>query len=153
MVNVLQATLTLQQSVEDKVKATTEPLFFYHPSLLPFIPLRPPPPPLQEETFKRYKEDEEKRTEMTSHFQMMLTEIQAQIEQHSTRNDKLCHENSNLTDKLESLMNQCEMREEVRGRGKGQRSTYSFFIVHNTPLIRATLEEEERFINNNYHTF
>ncbi|XP_037606391.1 beta-taxilin isoform X2 [Sebastes umbrosus] len=67
---------------------------------------------LREETLKRCREDEEKRTEITSHFQMMLTEIQTQIEQHSTRNDKLCHENSNLTDRLESLMNQCEMREE-----------------------------------------
>ncbi|XP_035534280.1 beta-taxilin-like [Morone saxatilis] len=67
---------------------------------------------LREETLQRCKEDEEKRTEMTNHFQMMLTEIQAQIEQHSTRNDKLCHENTNLTDKLESLMNQCELREE-----------------------------------------
>uniref|UniRef100_G3PK00 Taxilin beta n=1 Tax=Gasterosteus aculeatus aculeatus TaxID=481459 RepID=G3PK00_GASAC len=51
-------------------------------------------------------------TEITEHFQAMLTEIQAQIEQHSARNDKLCHENSSLTDKLEGLMSQCEMREE-----------------------------------------
>lgn len=51
---------------------------------------------------------------MASHFQVKLTEIQAQIDQHSTRNDKLCSENANLTDKLESLVNQCELREEVR---------------------------------------
>lgn len=58
---------------------------------------------------------------MTNHFQEMLTEIQAQIEQHSSRNDKLCRENSNLTDKLESLMSQCEQREEVRrAEVKGQ---------------------------------
>lgn len=68
----------------------------------------------QEETLQRCREDEEKRTEITSHFQKTLTEIQAQIEQHSARNDKLCHENTNLTDKLESLMNQCEQREAVR---------------------------------------
>ncbi|KAE8286463.1 Beta-taxilin Muscle-derived protein 77 [Larimichthys crocea] len=67
---------------------------------------------LREETLRRCREDEEKRKEMTGHFQMMLTEIQAQIEQHSVRNDKLCHENTNLTDKLESLMGQCELREE-----------------------------------------
>lgn len=107
--------------MEDKVEATTEPLIFNHP-------------PPQEETLKRCREDEEKRNEMTSHFQMMLTEIQAQIEQHSSRNDKLCQENSNLTDKLESLMNQCEKREEVKG---GQRSTNEFFINHSWPLIRA----------------
>ncbi|XP_034054459.1 beta-taxilin-like isoform X2 [Gymnodraco acuticeps] len=67
---------------------------------------------LREETLKRCRGDEEKRSEITSHFQSMLTEIQSQIETHSTRNDKLCHENSNLTDKLEGLMSQCEMREE-----------------------------------------
>lgn len=50
---------------------------------------------------------------MVGHFQTKLVEIQAQIEQHSSRNDKLCHENANLTDKLEGLMNQCELREEV----------------------------------------
>ncbi|KAL3052052.1 hypothetical protein OYC64_004750 [Pagothenia borchgrevinki] len=67
---------------------------------------------LREETLKRCRDDEEKRSEITGHFQSMLTEIQSQIETHSTRNDKLCHENSNLTDKLEGLMSQCEMREE-----------------------------------------
>ncbi|XP_067338698.1 beta-taxilin isoform X1 [Channa argus] len=67
---------------------------------------------LREETLQRCREDEEKRKEMNSHFQQMLTEIQAQIEQHSARNDKLCHENTNLTDKLESLMKQCELREQ-----------------------------------------
>uniref|UniRef100_A0A3Q2DI54 Taxilin beta n=1 Tax=Cyprinodon variegatus TaxID=28743 RepID=A0A3Q2DI54_CYPVA len=67
---------------------------------------------LREETLRRCREDEEKRSDITSHFQEMLTEIQAQIEQHSARNDKLCHENANLTDKLESLMNQYERREE-----------------------------------------
>lgn len=70
----------------------------------------------QEETLQRCREDEEKRTEITSHFQTMLTEIQAQIEQHNARNDKLCRENTNLTDKLESLMNQCEQREAVGQR-------------------------------------
>jgi len=68
---------------------------------------------MREETLRGCREDEEKRNEITCHFQNMLTEIQAQIEQHSTRNDKLCRENSNLTNKLESLMNQCESREET----------------------------------------
>ncbi|XP_028997704.1 beta-taxilin isoform X1 [Betta splendens] len=66
---------------------------------------------LREEALQRCREDEEKRSEMTDHFQTVLTEIQAQIELHSARNDKLCRENANLTDKLESLMSQCEQRE------------------------------------------
>lgn len=68
---------------------------------------------------QRCREDEERRTEMASHFQAKLTDIQTQIEQHSARNDKLCRENANLTDKLELLVNQCEVRDEVRG-GEGQ---------------------------------
>ncbi|GAA6231662.1 alpha-taxilin-like isoform X1 [Lates japonicus] len=67
---------------------------------------------LREETLHRCREDEEKRKEITCHFQKMLTEIQDQIEQHSSRNDKLCLENKSLSEKLESLMNQCELRDE-----------------------------------------
>lgn len=67
---------------------------------------------------QRCREDEERRTEMASHFQAKLTDIQAQIEQHSARNDKLCRENANLTDKLELLVNQSEVRDEVRGEGR-----------------------------------
>ncbi|XP_021178107.2 beta-taxilin isoform X2 [Fundulus heteroclitus] len=67
---------------------------------------------MREETLQRCREDEEKRKEITNHFQEMLTEIQAQIEQHSSRNDRLCQENTNLTHKLESLMSQYERREE-----------------------------------------
>lgn len=81
--------------------------------------LSPPTHP-QEQTIRRCREDEEKRSEMAGHFQVKLTEIQAQIEQHSARNDKLCRENANLTDKLEGLVNQCELREEVRA-GPGSR--------------------------------
>ncbi|XP_034018377.1 beta-taxilin-like isoform X3 [Thalassophryne amazonica] len=67
---------------------------------------------LREETVQRCREDEEKRKEISSHFQKTMTEIQAQIDQQSTRNANLCHENANLTEKLEGLMNQCELREE-----------------------------------------
>ncbi|XP_043962961.1 beta-taxilin isoform X2 [Gambusia affinis] len=67
---------------------------------------------LREETLRRCREDEEKRSDITNHFQETLVEIQAQIELHSGRNDKLRQENANLTDKLESLMSQYERREE-----------------------------------------
>lgn len=53
---------------------------------------------------------------MSSHFQSKLTEIQEQIQQHSARNDKLCQENLHLTAKLEGIVAQCELREEVRGQ-------------------------------------
>lgn len=70
--------------------------------------------PLQEDTLRQCREDEERRVEMSSHFQSKLTEIQEQIQQHSARNDKLCQENLHLTAKLEGIVAQCELREEVR---------------------------------------
>ncbi|XP_044025670.1 gamma-taxilin isoform X1 [Siniperca chuatsi] len=98
---------------------------------------------LREEAFQRCREDEEKRKEMTSHFQMMLTEIQAQIEQHSARNDKLCHENSNLTDKLESLMNQCEMREESLEKINQRRDLQNKLTEAKLQQANALLNEAE----------
>ncbi|XP_008395308.1 beta-taxilin [Poecilia reticulata] len=68
---------------------------------------------LREETLRRCREDEEKRSDITNHFQETLEEIQAQIELHSGRNDKLRQENANLNDKLENLMSQYERREEL----------------------------------------
>ena len=59
-------------------------------------------------------EEEEKRKEITSHFQNTLTDIQAQIEQQSERNMKLCQENTELAEKLKSIIDQYELREEVR---------------------------------------
>lgn len=69
---------------------------------------------------------------MAGHFQVKLTEIQTQIEQHSARNDRLCRENANLTDKLDSLVNQCELREEVRGGG--QRSMKAKLVTAYTSM-------------------
>ncbi|XP_055088241.1 alpha-taxilin isoform X1 [Periophthalmus magnuspinnatus] len=97
---------------------------------------------LREETIERCREDEKKRTEMTNHFQEMLTEIQTQIEQHNARNDKLCTENNNLTEKLESLMSQCELREESlekinKHRDLQQKLTEARLAQSNALLVEA----------------
>lgn len=68
---------------------------------------------LQEETIQRAREEDEKRKEITNHFQGTLSEIQAQIEQQSERNMKLCQENTELAEKLKSIIDQYELREEV----------------------------------------
>ncbi|XP_070459268.1 beta-taxilin isoform X2 [Equus przewalskii] len=65
-----------------------------------------------EETLQRAREEEEKRKEITNHFQSTLTDIQAQIEQQSERNMKLCQENTELAEKLKSIIDQYELREE-----------------------------------------
>ncbi|KAM4043454.1 beta-taxilin [Anomaloglossus baeobatrachus] len=67
---------------------------------------------LKEETIQRAREDEEKRKEITNHFQITLAEIQSQIEQQSERNTKLCQENAELAEKLKSIVGQYEVREE-----------------------------------------
>lgn len=69
---------------------------------------------LQEETLQRCREDDLKRKEITTHFQGTLSDIQAQIEEHSSRNTKLCQENSSLAEKLKGLISQYDQREAVR---------------------------------------
>lgn len=71
------------------------------------------PPGWQEETLQRCREDDLKRKEITTHFQGTLSEIQAQIEEHSNRNTKLCQENSALAEKLKGLISQYDQREAV----------------------------------------
>uniref|UniRef100_A0A668ATE4 Taxilin beta b n=1 Tax=Myripristis murdjan TaxID=586833 RepID=A0A668ATE4_9TELE len=66
---------------------------------------------LKEETLQRCREDDLKRKEITTHFQGTLSEIQAQIEEHSNRNTKLCQENSALAEKLKGLISQYDQRE------------------------------------------
>ncbi|XP_052352479.1 taxilin beta b [Oncorhynchus keta] len=66
---------------------------------------------LKEETLQRCREDDLKRKDITTHFQSTLTDIQVQIEEHSTRNTKLCQENSDLAEKLKSLISQYDARE------------------------------------------
>ncbi|XP_019740595.1 beta-taxilin-like [Hippocampus comes] len=68
---------------------------------------------LRDEALRRRREDEEKRAEMAAHFQTSLADIQTQIEQHSARNEKLCEDNAKLSQKLHSLLEQCQRREET----------------------------------------
>ncbi|XP_062325210.1 taxilin beta b [Osmerus eperlanus] len=66
---------------------------------------------LKEETLQRCREDDLKRKDITTHFQSTLSDIQAQIEEHSSRNTRLCQENSDLAEKLKGLISQYDQRE------------------------------------------
>ena len=68
----------------------------------------------QEEGVQRTRLEEEKRKEVTSHFQVTLQDIQSQMEQHNERNASLRQENTVLADKLNKLYQQYKLREEVR---------------------------------------
>lgn len=76
----------------------------------------PDTPLVQEEGIQRAREEEEKRKEVTSHFQVTLNDIQLQMEQHNERNSKLRQENMELAERLKKLIEQYELREEV-GQG------------------------------------
>ncbi|XP_029427733.1 alpha-taxilin [Rhinatrema bivittatum] len=67
---------------------------------------------LKEEGVQRAREEEEKRKEVTSHFQVTLNDIQVQMEQHNERNAKLRQENLELAERLKKLIEQYELREE-----------------------------------------
>ena len=71
---------------------------------------------LQEEGMQRTRLEEEKRKEVTSHFQVTLNDIQAQMEQHNERNASLRQENTELAEKLKKLYEQYKLREEVWGQ-------------------------------------
>ncbi|XP_067317668.1 alpha-taxilin-like isoform X2 [Anolis sagrei] len=67
---------------------------------------------LKEEGDQRARKEEEKRKEVTSHFQVTLNDIQLQMEQHNERNSKLRQENMELAERLKKLIEQYELREE-----------------------------------------
>ncbi|KTF73172.1 hypothetical protein cypCar_00039301 [Cyprinus carpio] len=67
---------------------------------------------LKEDGVQRARLEEEKRKEVTSHFQVTLNDIQVQMEQHNERNANLRQENMELADKLKKLIEQYELREE-----------------------------------------
>ncbi|CAL8295496.1 unnamed protein product [Merluccius merluccius] len=67
---------------------------------------------LKEEGVQRTRLEEEKRKEVTSHFQVTLQDIQSQMEQHNERNASLRQENTVLADKLNKLYQQYKLREE-----------------------------------------
>ncbi|XP_077475756.1 alpha-taxilin-like isoform X2 [Stigmatopora argus] len=67
---------------------------------------------LKEENAQRSREYEEQRKEAMLHFQMTLSDIEVQMEQHTSRNTKLRQENVELAEKLKMLIEQYELREE-----------------------------------------
>ncbi|XP_029701961.1 gamma-taxilin [Takifugu rubripes] len=67
---------------------------------------------LKEENAQRSREYEEQRKEAMLHFQMTLSDIEVQMEQHSSHNSKLRQENMDLAEKLKKLIEQYELREE-----------------------------------------
>lgn len=67
---------------------------------------------LKEENSQRSREYDEQRKEAMLYFQTTLGDIEAQMEQQSSRNSQLRQENMELVEKLKKLIEQYELREE-----------------------------------------
>lgn len=68
---------------------------------------------IKEENLQRIKEEEEKRKEITTRFQSAIDEINQQVNANTEKNQTLIQENSQLAEKLKSLVDQYELREQV----------------------------------------
>lgn len=68
---------------------------------------------LQEESFQKIRDEEEKRKEVSAKFQVTLNEITELMKQDNDKTMKLRDDNIDMTSKLKSIYEQYEMREQV----------------------------------------
>ncbi|XP_053519723.1 gamma-taxilin-like isoform X1 [Artibeus jamaicensis] len=103
---------------------------------------------LKEENMEQAREEEESREKATSHFQLTLNEIQAQLEQHDIQNAKLRQENTELGGKLKKLIEQYTLREKhidkVFKRKELQQHLVDVKLQQITQLIREADEKHQR---------
>uniref|UniRef100_A0A1I8J6N3 Alpha-taxilin n=1 Tax=Macrostomum lignano TaxID=282301 RepID=A0A1I8J6N3_9PLAT len=67
---------------------------------------------VKDESISRAKEEEEKRKEVSGQLQTTISDIQSQMQEHNVRNTKLREENATLVEKMQSLVEKYEKREE-----------------------------------------
>ncbi|XP_068173969.1 gamma-taxilin [Antennarius striatus] len=103
---------------------------------------------LKEENAQRSREYEEQRKEAMLHFQMTLSDIEVQMEQHSSHNTKLRQENVELADKLKKLIEQYELREEhidkVFKHKELQQQLMDAKLQRITEMIKEVEEKQQR---------
>ncbi|XP_043073952.1 alpha-taxilin [Puntigrus tetrazona] len=98
---------------------------------------------LKEDGVQRARLEEEKRKEVTSHFQVTLNDIQVQMEQHNERNANLRQENMELADKLKKLIEQYELREEHIDKVFKQKDLQQQLVDAKLHQAQALLKESE----------
>uniref|UniRef100_A0A8P4K293 Taxilin gamma n=2 Tax=Dicentrarchus labrax TaxID=13489 RepID=A0A8P4K293_DICLA len=103
---------------------------------------------LKEENAQRSREYEEQRKEAMLHFQMTLSDIEVQMEQHSSHNTKLRQENMELAEKLKKLIEQYELREEhidkVFKHKELQQQLMDAKLQRITEMMREVEEKQQR---------
>lgn len=103
---------------------------------------------LKDENAQRSREYEEQRKEAMLHFQMTLTDIEVQMEQHSSHNTKLRQENMELAEKLKKLIEQYELREEhidkVFKHKELQQQLMDAKLQRITEMMREVEEKQQR---------
>ncbi|TRY66661.1 hypothetical protein DNTS_007996 [Danionella cerebrum] len=98
---------------------------------------------LKEDGVQQTRLEEEKRKEVTSHFQVTLNDIQAQMEQHNERNANLRQENMDLADKLKKLIEQYELREEHIDKVFKQKDLQQQLVDAKLHQAQALLKDSE----------
>ncbi|XP_063736585.1 gamma-taxilin isoform X2 [Eleginops maclovinus] len=103
---------------------------------------------LKDENSQRSREYEEQRKEAMLHFQMTLSDIEVQMEQHSSHNTKLRQENMDLAEKLKKLIEQYELREEhidkVFKHKELQQQLMDAKLQRITEMMREVEEKQQR---------
>nr|XP_020514215.1 gamma-taxilin-like [Labrus bergylta] len=103
---------------------------------------------LKDENAQRSREYEEQRKEAMLHFQMTLSDIEVQMEQHSSHNTKLRQENMELAEKLKKLIEQYELREEhidkVFKHKELQQQLMDAKLQRITEMMREVEEKQQR---------
>lgn len=103
---------------------------------------------LKEENSQRSREYDEQRKEAMLHFQMTLSDIELQMEQHSSHTSKLRQENWELAEKLKKLIEQYELREEhmdkVFKHKELQQQLMDAKLQRLTEMMREVEEKQQR---------
>jgi hydroxymethylpyrimidine pyrophosphatase-like HAD family hydrolase len=68
---------------------------------------------IKDENLLRIKEEEEKRKEISAKFQIAIDDINKQVSSNADKNNSIMQENANLTNKMKTLLEQYEIREQV----------------------------------------
>lgn len=68
---------------------------------------------MQEENLARLREEEERRKEVSTKFNVTLSEISNLMKENSDKNSKLRDENQDMATRLQDLIKQYEAREAV----------------------------------------
>jgi chromosome segregation ATPase len=104
---------------------------------------------LQEDSLSKIREEEERRKETQAKFQLSLNEIQKLMNENSEKNQKLEHDNQEMSNKFKTILTQYEEREKQMDRINKQMELVT--QLNEAKLAKSHVEslaEKEAFLKN-----